>query len=363
MTTERHSPRRILVIERLDSGHRLMYVRIIANRAVRHGHFVAVLIPAGSSSSPHLVDLHPNVRVIELAADKASSLQRILARYTSDIDHIVLPDGDRAAVSFAWRRRPRATISLLVMREPNGYGGVIASLKTQIKRTMYRIANRRGGVAVFVLRSAGDDRSSELQLVFDPITWSATPTSIAIAKRSLLGEDDRYWFAIVGAITARKNVVLVADALSRLAMGHEIGLLIAGAQTEEVAADMRRVREVADDAGLRLVEIARPLQDSELDDLIGAVDCVVLAHSNEGPSGILGKSVLAGKPVLTAGAASLRNDVRQLYQVGGYWAPLDTSSVSRSAREVICAKRPVVAAADRIIGEEGLDPLWKVRPT
>ena len=66
----------------------------------------------------------------------------------------------------------------------------------------------------------------------------------------------------------------------------------------------------------------RLLSDLELDAAIRRVDCVVLAHSNEGPSGLFGKAAAAGTRIVAAGAASLRADAGAIPEVAA-WSPLD----------------------------------------
>lgn len=74
--------------------------------------------------------------------------------------------------------------------------------------------------------------------------------------------------------------------------------------------------------GVSIVQADRQLSSAELDSFISIADCVVLAHSNESPSGILGKAAAAQRAILAAGASTLRRDVMQLGD-GANWCPLD----------------------------------------
>jgi hypothetical protein len=88
-----------------------------------------------------------------------------------------------------------------------------------------------------------------------------------------------------------------------------------------------------------VVVVDRMLEDVELDSAIAAVDCVVLAHSNEGPSGIFGKAVMSGTRLIASGASSLRQDA-QAVATHATWTPLSADAIARAMGDAAAADRP-----------------------
>jgi hypothetical protein len=74
------------------------------------------------------------------------------------------------------------------------------------------------------------------------------------------------------------------------------------------------------------------LSDESLDDAIAMSDCIIVAHTNEGPSGLLGKAAAAGTRVLAAGATTLRKDCMILGD-SATWVPLDLQAMTRAVDE------------------------------
>jgi hypothetical protein len=90
---------------------------------------------------------------------------------------------------------------------------------------------------------------------------------------------------------------MLAEAVARV--GGNTRLLLAGQLTPEV-----RDWLVAQPTEVRCVLIVRDeyLSNERLDAYVAACDVVSIAQDNNGPSGIMGKTLAAGVPVLTAGS-------------------------------------------------------------
>ncbi|WP_431797734.1 glycosyltransferase [Microbacterium kunmingense] len=179
-------------------------------------------------------------------------------------------------------------------------------------------------VAVLISATAEPAEGRVLVKVSDPVVLGTSNVS-----QTLLGDSDqaRPWVAVLGAITRRKNVPIVADAVSRIPGEPQVGLVVAGKVDDEARESLEEALEAAHQRGVPTLMVDRHLTDGELDGLVYAADCVVVAHSNEGPSGLVGKAAAAGTPLALAGAESLRRDAETLRNLAT-WAPLNSEMLA-----------------------------------
>ncbi|PPF67801.1 hypothetical protein C5E16_08375 [Clavibacter michiganensis] len=242
---------------------------------------------------------------------------------------IIVPDGDQqllAALMRVGRNLPHVT--LLVMREPDVRfpAGPMPVMRQGVKLTTMHALRLRQSARVTVLKSALWSGKSSFQVANDPVTLSASREDMDRLRGDWGMSPSRRWFAILGAITERKNLPLIAEAYSRVA-DERTGILIAGAVD---AVEMARAKPSLDDArerGGAVMIVNRMLTDVELDAAVTLAHCVVLAHSNEGPSGILGKAVMSGTRLLTAGALSLKGDAAKV-PGSATWCELTTKAIA-----------------------------------
>ncbi|MDN4490647.1 hypothetical protein QQX13_07360 [Demequina sp. SYSU T00068] len=146
--------------------------------------------------------------------------------------------------------------------------------------------------------------------------------------------------SVLGAISERKNIVLVAHAIASLPIAATVTLLIAGKFDDYARAQVGDIRNLAADSGFRLDVVDRVLEESELDAMIRASSCVVIAHSNNGPSGLFGKCLVAGTPIVAAGARSLRRDAREAGRSRATWTKLEASHIGDGIAIAIGRPRP-----------------------
>ncbi|WP_157557028.1 glycosyltransferase [Microbacterium laevaniformans] len=134
----------------------------------------------------------------------------------------------------------------------------------------------------------------------------------------------RVWVGVVGGVGRRKNVDLVARALE--ALGPNYGLVLAGA-AEGDESEIFEWTAGAVANGTSLIRIPGSIPNARFDAIIRALDCVVIAHSNEGPSGVFAKALSAGVPVVSAGARSLRRDADRAGERAS-WVPLEATRIA-----------------------------------
>lgn len=357
--------RRLGIFEDNIDGHRLSYVRSLLNAHSEFDDMVAIL-PEPALTSPLLGPVSPPVYVHTLTGRRSRSLSQLAKLCDAlALDRLVVPDGDsialRLGMGFPWRSN--SDLALLVMREPRPTSARFGSrqwFKAQMKQQLLLRASRKARVEISILRSPGDIGVTPHAIVFDPASWAPAPSIRAEMTDGLGIDEGIYLFGVVGALTKRKNIALVAQALATITgQGLQAGLILAGPQAADATEDIATAHAIAHKSGFAFYEVSRRLSDVELDSIMDRIDCVVIAHSNEGPSGILMKCALGGKKVIVAGAQSLRSDAAMVYEAGAEWVPLDRAALANAlARAASVDADPVMTArAKELLSPTSLAPL------
>ncbi len=350
-----------LIVEPDPHGHRLYYVGLLIAECRSRGERAVVLTTESAADTDwwhvNLDRYAPEFLVPPgcgpvptedrpgppegFSLDEIATISRQLgARLT------ILPGADHyltAAIRQGWRGSGR--LSMLVMRtdaQPGSLPRWVVSVKTIGKRMLIAGADRRRGVRVFALRSALVARRGPLRWVPDPITLSCTSKNVREMRRTLDSQGVRYWFGVFGAMYPRKNLPLVVKALFGQ---NDVGLLLAGVIDTGVAREVAPLLEEFVAQGGRLVHLSGVLTEAEFDAAIGAVDCVVAAHSNEGSSAVVLKAAASGRRLVLAGAESLRRDAECLGDQAS-WSPLDLAAVRQALRQARCL--PELAATPEL---------------
>lgn len=336
---------RVLIVELDGRGHRLYYVRLLAEEALRSGASVRILVGSGEHVDEvvalHLGSLRDDVEVVAAAGRGWLDIEEAARSFDADVT--VVPESDSYLLSVVrrggWRGPGR--LSLLVMRPrvPAVGNRVRRAVANTVKAMVLVLLTALPRVDVRVLRSVFSDERRPWPTVADPVGLSATPQDVeALRDRWGVGTE-RYWFGALGAITPNKNVPMLLDQIARTKFPGPVGVLVAGGIEPSVADAIEPTRAALDDAGVPLVVIDRLLEDVELDSAISAVDCLMLAYNHLGSSGTLGKAVTAGTRVLTAGSPTLRHDAAAV-GAGASWCPLEPAAVSSALAEASRAPRP-----------------------
>ncbi|WP_394550959.1 glycosyltransferase [Agromyces sp. MMS24-JH15] len=327
--------RRILIVEPNSSGHRLYYVAELIEYALSINLAPVLLTSrfvAGSEDyEVHLGRLHGTFSVVE-AAGKITL--RTASAFADDLDAtaVIVPDGDRWALRLGLGvGRVQRPISVLIMRasvQPRNWP-IITKVAQPVRIRIIRRAARRSKIAVTFLRPANWRGDSHDMIVRDPIQFRAPVDPDArekIRSRMQFRANSRV-VGVLGALDERKNVDLVLAAVSQLRIPN-IVVLIAGRMSDIVRG---QVGAAPPDLDMQIVD--RLLSDQELDEAIVCCDVVVAAYSNESPSGIVGKALIAGTPIVAAGAAELRNML--VDAPNGRWVHLSIADLVNAIEEAL----------------------------
>ncbi len=332
---------RLLIVELDGTGHRLYYVRLLAQEALSDGFDVHLVLGDGVEMRAGL-ELHLAAILPRISIHSASAWRDVERLATNlRVSMTIVPDADRYLVTLlrrlGWQGPGR--LNLLIMRATvERRGGRRPWMRRLAKAVLMLVTSLHPRIRLRVLRSALWCGRSRYQIVRDPVDLSCTPAEVDSLRRTWNLDSDRYWFGLLGAISERKNAPLVLDALTQLsdADGRPIGLLIAGQCSPSVLESLRR--HTGGEVMLRLVD--RLLTDVEMDAAVVAIDCLVLAHSNDGPSGLFGKALGAGTRVVAAGSSALKADT--LVVGGGHavWCSLSESDLAGALGQALDSCRP-----------------------
>lgn len=330
----------VLIVEPDPRGHRLYYVRILVDAFLAQGRSVVVLTTTttlrSSEWNTHLAGATPRLEVRVTTDFTLPALAQ--AANETGADLTVLPDGDGYLVS-ALRQGWRGTgkLSLLVLRadgQPRKAG--LRHARGAAKKTLAWLAGLRPRVRVSALRSPLVERRGPLRWAPDPITVNCSEVDVREIREQLDSYGDRYWIGIFGFVTARKNLPLIVEAI----MGEpDIGLLVAGSFDADVARAAGPLLAEFTRTGGVVHHMPAPLNDAEFDGAIRAVDCVVAAYSNEGPSGVILKAAAAGTRLILAGAMSLKRDAMSLGE-SATWSKLDSEQIRQAIQRAKRLPRP-----------------------
>ncbi len=339
----------VLVVERNPEGHRLSYARVLLDAGVARGWSMCLMMPRDRMADQE-VDLFLGGRLYQVEETAPVTSTRAWVRAVELASRardcaVVVPDGDHFLASVGLRGAWRGGGDLvgLVLRDPTEYH--MRTLRGRVSSSSKKLLLRRAGglPRVTPLRLCGQARPAGEGWVRDPVRLTSDPR-LERTFRDEMG--DRQWFGVLGRIDRRKSVAEVAEAAALVSMTRApVGLLLRGRCDALALKDAEHAFERLRQAGGNVTIDDRLCTDAELDSTVAALDCLVVAHTNEGPSGILGKALGSGTRVVAAGAHSLQRDVS--LSSAGRWSTLDPHALSEAMIDVLNRpKPPAVAVAD-----------------
>ncbi|MFI7495987.1 hypothetical protein ACH9D2_14890 [Kocuria sp. M4R2S49] len=302
---------------------------ITTTEALNHPNYDLHLAHLEQQFTTHLI---PNADV--------KTISRLTQSLRTDI--MVLPDGDAFVWKEAWKLRQKrhGSVSAVVMR-PNssGKGSIKPFIIELIKRLLLTLANMQPDVIAVPLKSSLWTSQNNQIGVPDPVSFHPDRHAPSMIETAIASNPDRKWLGILGALSARKNIDLVLRS-ARIVDRSDFGIVLAGHMEPAVAEKIQDKLYETRKKGIEIIVCNTFLTDGELDAILQKLHCVVLAHSNEGPSGILGKAVEAGTFILAAGAKSLREDCRLLPE-SSHWSPLNEQDLADAIDVALTYPTPI----------------------
>lgn len=329
---------RSLVVETTPDGHYLEYASyLVKGLHERQREPVVLTSAAGWARLTHELDVPQTTAKIIVETEGELPPATILNfAVQAECTQVLVPSGDRFAYRLARLARWPSDIPvrLLLLRSPRVSPRVW--WRDVLKRCALRLLEFRHPVVVLHLAGPGIESEGGFPVVHDVARWSRGDRRSYEALPSL--DPVRFWFAVLGLLDERKNIAAIADALTLSGSASTFGLVLAGNSTPGALEACDQALRCFERAGGAVSILQRRLTDGEMDHLVESVDCVVCAHSNEGPSGIMLKAAAAGTRVVAAGADSLRTDSRVLD--GASWVPLTETALASAFVDAKQRPRP-----------------------
>lgn len=328
-----------ILVEPNPGGHRSQAVANVAAIASRTSP-VLILTSHGGMQDPayreYLGHLdHPAREVFDGVLPPTREIVREVAAVcrTEEVDSVLVMDADQALKrwwfevprAFGLRRRPR--FKFLLTRYPAKLRLTDrVGWKLRVPKATLAIVAMLTGSLHRVSGFAGRDDMSRGWIVKrarDPEICTAHSRDRAKLRAELDLPADRRIVGIFGGVSERKHPQLVWESLQ--AHGIEADLLLAGGLSPGVADWVASTEPTA--LG-RVIVRDGFLPNVVLDQLVAASDVAALVMTNNGPSGIMGKALAAGVPVVTAGSEVRAREARA--RDGGEVADIELESLARA---------------------------------
>ena len=332
----------VLIVEPLHQGHHLYWLRLLTEECRRKGGRVTILTTSTAAESAewrtHLDLKNLEVVLLPLSEFTLPDIAKVAADLEASVT--VIPHADPHLLSVV--RRGWAGPGNLKVLFMNAYGQRVPPFswarpaKTVAKRVLIWAAGLQPGVVAYAVRSPLVHPRASLRWVADPVTIECSSQQIYATRNILEAGGSDYWVGVFGAITPRKNLPLIVESILDQP---EIGLLIAGRIEQQVSLIATPLLKKFTANGGKLIHLPGPLSNVDFDSAIGAVDCVVVAQSFEGTSGVVIKSAALGRRLVLAGAESLRADATSLGDQAT-WSPLNVDALRQAIERARHAPEP-----------------------
>lgn len=335
-----------LLVEPDPSGHRFQLVAHLAQRAHEAGDNVVLLTSrgavAGEAFEVYLSDVQLKAEEVfdEVYPPTAAMLAAIEGECREGgVRTVVVTDADQTLKRW-WLLAPRILRRLPERPEIIFFLTRYPARMPLFDRVQWKLRLTKALLVLVTMLTRSLDRTAGFAgrddmhrgwLVLrarDPEVCGSHASDRVALRDELDLPQGRRLVGIFGLISERKNAKLVFEAMQ--AAGIDADLLLAGSIQPEVKAWI-------DSLPLQQRERVRTfdgfLDNTLLDKLIAAVDVAPIALTNNGPSGIMGKALAAGVPVVSAGSRVRARELRATG--GGELAELEPASLGAAIKRVL----------------------------
>ncbi len=339
-----------VIVEPDPRGHRFQAVANVAAVAGRASD-VVLLTSAGAADEPsfgvYLADAPVEVLPVfdAIQPTTAALLDAVVAiARERSVERVVVMDADQSLKRW-WLDAPRAfrglgprkpEVVFMLTRYPARLRlDDLTGWRLRVPKATLAVAAMATGSLHRVAGFAGREDMSRGWIVKrtrDPDICSAHSRDRARLRAELGLPADRGLVGIFGVIGERKNAPMIWEAMQRRRI--DADLVLAGGVQPEVEAWLESVPP----SPLGRIIVNKGFLDNDLlDKYVAAADVVPLALTNNGPSGIMGKALAAGVPVVTAGSTVRAREIAATD--GGEAADFDVDSIGAAIDRML--QRPV----------------------
>jgi hypothetical protein len=303
-----------LIVEPDSRGHRFEAVSHVVDLVRRSGEAVLVTSKCAQETENYAEQLaHLDLETEERFSGFVPPTQELVEAVADisrnrEVSIVVLMDADQSLKRW-WLQAPRALrgikpkprIVFMLTRYPARLG--------LTDRVGWKMRTTKGTLALAAMVSgslhrvagfAGREDTAPGWLVKrarDPAICGFHSRDRAELRKQVGLPADRKLVGIFGNVGERKNAAMTLEAI--LEADLEADLVLAGGFDDVVRAWYAALPE---DQRARVFARDAFLSNDELDQFVASVDAVALIMTNNGPSGIQGKALAAGVPVVTAGS-------------------------------------------------------------
>lgn len=334
-----------VLVEPDPGGHRYQAVATVASVARRHGDVLLLTSTEGAADDAFANFLAHADLEVETPFDQVYPPTRAIARAVADVcrrrdvSAALVMDADTSLKRWwyvgrqelrALPRRPRILFMLTRYPARLGLGDWFGWRLRLSKGTLVLLAMATGTLQHASGFAGRDDlsRGWVVRRARDPETCTAHSRDRTRLRAELGLPADRTLVGVCGVLTERRNAPMILDAIDAAAI--DADLLLAGSVAPDVSgwldglAPERRSRVIVRDGFL---------PDDVFDRLLASVDVAPVILTNNGPSGIMGKALAAGVPVVTAGSRVRAKEIAATG--GGEAAALDVASIAAALQRVL----------------------------
>ena len=320
----------VQILEPNASGHRLYYVRVLAE-ALSGSTVEWLTSPEAAISREaevHLSEVLDRALLRCVQIDSWQQRRKVL-RDVNQADHLVIiPDGDRWLPVLLWRTLltlgvpRRASYRVLCIRPPleaSGGGRVLAKLRGAAKSLLIRaiacLNSRSRAIEIFSLVDSFGFTADWVPVGTSPVADPVMPRELpsrAQARQHLGIAEDILVVGLLGVIDQRKNPEMVAAGCVT-AFRHMNGLLLVAGQ---MAVEVVPSDSFAALSGSHQLHVEdRYLSEDELGVAAAACDAVALMYDNHASaSGVLSLAAQAGAAVIVP----RRSRLARIARAGGF---------------------------------------------